>query len=141
MTPTQKGRRGGLLRARKLSPGRRREIARRAALARWKKRDPREILKNKTAIAAFCRKYDLHALFVFGSVLTASFDPKSDVDLLYVPGARPLGYVDYINAIEDLERLFGRRVDFVNKDVIDRSSNEFRRRAILESAEKVYEAH
>jgi predicted nucleotidyltransferase len=128
---------GGQTRARRLTSTERRQIARKAARARWT--DPREVIKDHPLIERFCRKYGLRRLYAFGSILRPTFDKKSDVDLLYVPG-RPLGYARYCDAVEELQALFGRSVDFIDRKVIEESANEFRRRAILGSARALYEA-
>lgn len=88
---------------------------------------------------AFCNKYDLRRLYAFGSILTPTFGKASDVDLLYEPRAR-LGYGKYCDAVEELRTLFGRSVDFIDRSLIERSANEFRRQAILDTAKLVYEA-
>ena len=60
--------------------------------------------------------YRLHGgaeLSVFGSVARGDARPDSDVDLLYVRGpGNDLG-MSYFALQEDLEKLFGRRVDLV----------------------------
>jgi uncharacterized protein len=130
---------GGLARARSLAPSRRQQIARRAARARWKKVDPREILDDPRVVGELCRGYGITRLYVFGSILTRSFSPTSDVDLLY-ERARPFGYGEYCDAVEGLENLLGRGVDLVNRTLVVRSDNEFRRREILGKARKIYDA-
>ena len=70
--------------------------------------------------------------------MTPSFGKASDVDLLYVAD-RPLSYAAYCHAIDELRTLLGRRVDLVNREVVERSPNEFRRRAILGTARPLYE--
>jgi predicted nucleotidyltransferase len=71
-------------------------------------------------LAELCRKYGIAELAVFGSVARGDAGPDSDVDLLYVrvPG-NDLGMA-YFDLQEDLERLFGRRVDLVAKDGLHR---------------------
>jgi|SRR5450432_1683983 len=130
---------GGLERARRLAPARRRQIARRAAQARWKKIDPREVLKSGASIAELCRRHGIIRLHAFGSILTKTFGSDSDVDLLY-ERSRPFGYGEYCDAVDELETLLGRDVDLVNMDVVARSQNPFRRREILETARKIYDA-
>jgi uncharacterized protein len=97
------------------------------------------VIQDRAVIEDFCRKYGLRALYAFGSILTASFGKGSDVDLLYVSD-RPLGYTAYCEAVDELRALFGRRVDLVNRDVIENSRNEIRRRGILGTARLMYEA-
>jgi predicted nucleotidyltransferase len=129
--------RGGRTRARRLTGDRRREIARKAARARWT--DPRKVLRDRPLIESFCQRYGLQRLYAFGSILTPAFTNKSDVDLLYVPKTR-LDYSRYCDAVEELRALFGRSVEFIDRKVIEESPNEFRRQAILGSAMAVYEA-
>jgi predicted nucleotidyltransferase len=130
---------GGLARARRLAPARRQQIARRAAHARWKKIDPREVLKGGASLAEVCRRHGIVKLHAFGSVLTTAFSSDSDVDLLY-ERPRPFGYGEYCDAVDDLKALLGRDVDLVNMDVVVRSQNPFRRREILETARQLYDA-
>jgi predicted nucleotidyltransferase len=128
---------GGRARARRLTRDERRRIARRAAQARW--RDPRKVLADRAVIGDFCRRYGLRGLYVFGSILTPRFTRTSDVDLLYVAEPR-LDYATYRQAVEELGAMLGRRVDLIDRRVVEHSLNEFRRRSILGSARPVYEA-
>jgi len=92
------------------------------------------------AIEAFCRKWQIVRLEVFGSVLGEEFTARSDVDFLYTlsQGAR-VGWE--IGEMEDeLARLIGRPVDLVSRTGIERSENWLRRAAILDTAQVVYEA-
>jgi uncharacterized protein len=79
-----------------------------------------EIEALGTRLGELCRKYGIAELAVFGSVARGDAGPDSDVDLLYVraPG-NDLG-MTYFDLKEDLERLFGRRVDLVAKDGLHR---------------------
>jgi uncharacterized protein len=128
---------GGRTRARRLTSTERRQIARKAARARWI--DPRKVIRDRPVIERFCRKYELRRLYAFGSILTPRFGRKSDVDLLYVPGT-PLGYARYCDAVDELRSIFGRPIDFIDRKLIEESPNEFRRRAILGTARALYEA-
>ncbi|OJJ24465.1 DNA polymerase subunit beta [Roseofilum reptotaenium AO1-A] len=93
-------------------------------------------------VVAFCQKWKIIELSVFGSVLRDDFrsadnDP-SDIDLLYVfdPGVT-YGF-DFWDIQEELERLFCRKVDLVSKQGIGKSRNWLRRKSILESAQVIY---
>ena len=90
-------------------------------------------------IAEFCRKWNVSELALFGSVLRDDFRPDSDVDVLvtWAPDAR-ISLFDYTPMREELETMFGRRVDLVSKRGVEQSSNWIRRRSILESARVVY---
>jgi len=130
---------GGIERARSLDLVVRGRIAKAAAAARWARVDPRKVLADGELMGSFCRKFGLKYLFAFGSILTPGFGPNSDVDILYVLGTKSFGYSEYCNAVEDLQQLFGRNVDFINRTVIEQSANPFRRRVILDSAKLIYE--
>jgi predicted nucleotidyltransferase len=92
-------------------------------------------------IAAFCQRWNITQLALFGSVLRDDFGPDSDIDVLvtFAPGSvRTLAAVSQMQ--QEIEALFGRRVDLVDRQSIERSPNYLRRRAILSSARTVYSA-
>jgi hypothetical protein len=92
------------------------------------------------AIEAFCQKWQIIEFALFGSVLRDDFRPESDIDVLvtFAPEyQRSLS--DAIAMQEDIEALFGRKVDLVNRESIERSRNYIRRREILNSARVIYE--
>ena len=91
------------------------------------------------ALAAFCRRWKIGELAFFGSVLRADFGPKSDVDVLATFGVEAnWSLFDHLHMEEELARLLGRKVDIVDRRVIEKSENWIRRRAILESAQPPY---
>ncbi len=89
-------------------------------------------------IEAFCRKWSVREYALFGSAIRDDFRPDSDVDVLVTlqPGA-PASLWDWPLMTEELEAIFGRRVDLVEKDAI---KTPFRRRAILASHRVLYAA-
>lgn len=89
-------------------------------------------------IEAFCRKWRVRELALFGSVLRDDFHPESDVDVLvtFEPHS-PWSLWDLIDMREELRELFGRGVDLVEKQSL---VNPFRRRAILSSQQVIYAA-
>ena len=92
-------------------------------------------------IAAFYRRWNISQLALFGSVLRDDFGPDSDIDVLvtFAPGsARTLAAVSQMQ--QEIEALFGRPVDLVDRQSIERSPNHLRRKAILASARMVYSA-
>jgi predicted nucleotidyltransferase len=92
-------------------------------------------------VAAFCRRWKVRELAVFGSALREDFSPDSDVDILvtFEPDAN-WGLLDQTTMESELAALLGRRVDLVSRRAIERSPNWIRRQAILESAETVHVA-
>jgi len=91
---------------------------------------------DRERIAEFCRKWKVSELALFGSVLRDDFRSDSDVDVLVElqPG-HGLDLYDWVDMIEELEAIFGRKVDLVAKGGL---KNPFRRREILRTAEVVY---
>ncbi len=96
---------------------------------------------NRDEIAAFCRRWQVVELALFGSALRDDFGPDSDIDLLvsFDPDARPTLF-DVVRMQEELSRVLGRKVDLVTRRAVETSRNYIRRRAILGSAQVVYAA-
>ncbi len=91
---------------------------------------------NQLAVEAFCRKWQVAELSLFGSALSDQFRPDSDVDILvtFSPDARR-SLMDWADMVSDLEEIFGRPVDLVEKQGL---RNPFRRKAILDSAQVIH---
>lgn len=87
------------------------------------------------AIDAFCERWKVTELAVFGSALREDFGPKSDIDLLitFRDDARP-GLFALAEMEEELCAIFGREIDLVTRRSVDESPNWIPRRAILETA-------
>ena len=85
-----------------------------------------------------CRKWKVKELSLFGSILRDDFSPSSDVDVLvsFDPAA-PWSLLDLMEMKEQLEVLFGRSVDLVEKEAL---RNPWRKRRILSTYEVVYAA-
>jgi hypothetical protein len=92
-------------------------------------------------IASFCRRWGVSELALFGSVLRDDFRPDSDIDVLvtFSPEVKR-SLFDLMDMKKELEGLFGRKVDLVERRVIEQSDNYFRRQHILETAKVVYGA-
>lgn len=90
------------------------------------------------SIEQFCQRWKVRELSLFGSVLRGDFRPDSDVDVLvsFAEDAG-LGLWEFVEMGEELEALFGRKVDLVAKDAL---RNPFRKHAILSTREIVYAA-
>ena len=96
---------------------------------------------SKETIAEFCRKWKITEFALFGSVLREDFRPDSDVDVLvtFSPGS-DWGVEHLLDMKEELEALFGRTVDLVEKRLVEESRNYIRRKHILSHMEAVYAA-
>jgi len=89
-------------------------------------------------IRAFCRKWHVRELSLFGSVLSDDFRPDSDVDVLIsLQENESLSMSDFLDMIEELKDIFGREVDLLEKETL---RNPFRRHSILSSREVLYAA-
>ena len=68
------------------------------------------------------------------------FGPQSDVDVLvrFKEGAS-VTLFDMNRMAAELENMFGREVDLVSQRGVERSTSQLRRKAILDSAEPLYE--
>ncbi|MDZ7271656.1 MAG: nucleotidyltransferase domain-containing protein [candidate division KSB1 bacterium] len=95
----------------------------------------------REALADFCRRWRIVELDLFGSALREDFRPDSDVDVLvtFEPDVR-WGFSQWLEMARELEALFGRKVDLVERRLIEQSKNYIRRKHILTHLEKVYVA-
>ena len=103
----------------------------------------REIVQHRLGvdperIDAFCRKWRIRELSLFGSALREDFRTDSDVDLLVVfEPPNPWTLWDFIDMREELEQMFGRRVDLLSKKSL---KNPWRRAEILRTHRVIYAA-
>ena len=73
------------------------------------------------AVADFCRRHRVRELALFGSVLRNDFTERSDVDVLIDPGPGHEHTLDErLTMQEELATLFGREVDLVYQDLLDK---------------------
>lgn len=97
------------------------------------------LLVDRDAIAEVCRLRGVRRMRVFGSAVGERFDDvRSDVDVLveFLPGlADP--FDAYFGLKEDLEVLFGRRVDLVMADAV---RNPYFEATATANAEELYAA-
>ncbi|MBI5824512.1 MAG: nucleotidyltransferase family protein [Chloroflexi bacterium] len=101
-------------------------------------RAKKKFIIPRKKIAAFCERWGVTEFSLFGSVLRDDFRPKSDVDVLLVikPDA-PIGLSELVEMQFELEKLFKRPVDLVEKDGL---RNPYRRKEILSTAKVIYAA-
>jgi len=90
------------------------------------------------AIEAFCRKWRIAELALFGSVLRSDFRPDSDIDVLVTfETGEQWDLWDIVAMKEELVQTLGRPVDLVEKSAL---RNPLRRREILSHSEVIYAA-
>ena len=90
-------------------------------------------------IQAFCQKWQITEFALFGSILREDFGSDSDIDVLltFSPTAKR-GLTETLQMRDELQAIFGRKVDLIVKAAIKRSENWLRRKNILESAQIIY---
>jgi predicted nucleotidyltransferase len=92
-------------------------------------------------VAAFCQRWGVVKLELFGSVLREDFDPaRSDVDVMvtFAPGRLP-GWEFFADFPEELSAIIGHKVDAQTRRGVETMSNSLRRRHILENSQVIYE--
>lgn len=100
-----------------------------------------QIAIPQAEIVAFCQRWKIARLELFGSVLRDDFRPDSDVDVLvsFLDGAK-IRLDDYLDMERELEAIMQRKVDLVMRVAVERSPNYIRRNSILNSAQALYVA-
>lgn len=100
-----------------------------------------QIALPREAIADFCRRWRIVEFAIFGSVLREDFRPDSDVDILvtFEPGIH-WGFHEWLEMTKELENLLGRKVDLVERRLVEQSKNYIRRKHILSHLETIYVA-
>ena len=93
---------------------------------------------QREQLIALAKRHGLKELAFFGSILSDRFGLESDIDVLieFLPDVNASLY-DLVNIKDELEALFNREVDVVEKTGL---RNPFRRHAILSSYEVIYAA-
>jgi predicted nucleotidyltransferase len=96
---------------------------------------------SRERIADFCHRWKITEFALFGSVLRNDFRPDSDIDVLvtFAPDTSWRFY-DLLSMKEELEAMFGRSVDLIEKRLVESSENYIRRRHILNHMETIYVA-
>jgi predicted nucleotidyltransferase len=96
-----------------------------------------QIPTDTRELDAFCKRYQILELAVFGSALRDDFGPESDIDILvtFDPAAR-VSLFDLVDIADELTGIMGRRVDLVTKTGL--KSNI--RQSVLASSRIIYAA-
>uniref|UniRef100_B8HST2 DNA polymerase beta domain protein region n=1 Tax=Cyanothece sp. (strain PCC 7425 / ATCC 29141) TaxID=395961 RepID=B8HST2_CYAP4 len=75
------------------------------------------IKASPAQIAEFCQRWHIIEFALFGSVLRDDFRPDSDIDVLVTFSSNSSwSLFDWVDMKDELEALFGRRVDIADKD-------------------------
>jgi predicted nucleotidyltransferase len=93
----------------------------------------------ESQLAEFCQRWQITELALFGSALREDFRPDSDIDVLIkLAPDHQWTLFDHVDMRDELEAIFGRKVDLVSKSALERSRNYIRRQNILNSAQVIY---
>jgi predicted nucleotidyltransferase len=98
----------------------------------------RKPLLDLDAVAAFCRRHSIRSFALFGSILTDRFDTESDVDVLVDLGDRHINFRTMFKMVDELETMFGRRVDMIESSALAQM-DPIRRESIEKSARIIHE--
>jgi len=92
---------------------------------------------NKQKLDTLCVQHHVKQMHLFGSILTESFNDKSDIDILVQFSEMDLkNYFDnYMDFKESLEQLFNRPVDLVENQAI---KNPIFRKAVDREKKLIY---
>ena len=92
-------------------------------------------------VATFCRKWMITKLTLCGRALRGDAAPENGVDFLtrFDPGAKHTLF-DLDEMEEELGALLGCETHIGSWDAIERSDNPYRRKAVQEAAQAVYDA-
>lgn len=76
---------------------------------------------DRTKLEAFCRRYPVRRLSLFGSVIHGDFRPDSDVDVLVeFHSDAQIGYLKLVQMQMELEQIIGRSVDLRTPNELSR---------------------
>lgn len=94
---------------------------------------------SQVRLEEFCAELPIEELALFGSVLRDDFRAESDVDVLVrlVPG-HGMSLMDFVALEEELEALFERDVDLIERETVEADRNWIRRQEILAQAQVIY---
>ena len=94
---------------------------------------PQELIED------FCQRWNIKEFYLFGSVLRDDFNEQSDIDIMVQSFPNPGWGWKIVTMNDELEQIFGRKVDLIFKDAIEKSKNWIRREDILSNAILIYE--
>ena len=98
----------------------------------------RKPLIDLDAISTFCHRHQVRSFALFGSILRDDFDAESDVDVMVDLGDRHISFRVMFGMVAELETMFGRKVDMIERSSLPRI-NPHRRKSIERSARVIYE--
>ncbi|MCK9442581.1 MAG: nucleotidyltransferase domain-containing protein [Methanothrix sp.] len=93
--------------------------------------DQSRIEVSAEELEAFCSRWKILELSLFGSVIRDDFRPDSDVDVLVsFAGDAKKSFSGRMSMIDELQAIFGRKIDLVDRKLMDKpTANPLRRHA------------
>jgi predicted nucleotidyltransferase len=89
----------------------------------------------------FCLKNRIKQLAVFGSVFSKDFNEYSDIDILYSFNENVSNSLyDIVRMKSELEKILSHPVDFISRNAVEKSNNNFRKKSILDNLKVIYES-
>jgi uncharacterized protein len=89
----------------------------------------------------FCERSPITELAFFGSVLRADFHADSDIDILVTLSPdSDMSLLDFVGLEYQFEDLFHRKVDLVERELVEADPNWIRRKEILNHLQVIYES-
>jgi predicted nucleotidyltransferase len=95
-----------------------------------------QIAVPETAVADFCRRYQIRKLSLFGSVLGDNFRSDSDVDVLIeFESGKTVDFFTFIEMQDELSQILGYEVDLNTPKFLSR----YFRDKVMKTAKVLYE--
>ncbi|MEI6840479.1 MAG: nucleotidyltransferase domain-containing protein [Methanomicrobiales archaeon] len=92
----------------------------------------RHLPLSEEVIQEFCRKWNVCTFRFYGSIMRDDFRPDSDVDVMVeFDHSKRTSFFDLDTMREELESLFGRKVDLADRRSVEQSENYIRRKGML----------
>ena len=90
-------------------------------------------------IKKFCNKWKITEFSLFGSYITDKYTDKSDIDVLIdFDNSAKYGFFEMTEMKEELELIYGREIDLLTRNGIEKSKNLIRKESILNILKKIY---
>lgn len=98
-----------------------------------------EVFVDRVRMAELATRWGIRELSVFGSAVRGEQRPDSDLDILvsFYPD-KEWDLFDLLHLKDELDVVFGRDVDLVEREAIESSDNWIIKREILSTAEMLY---
>lgn len=90
-------------------------------------------------LASICRHYQVVRLEAFGSFVSGEARADSDLDFLVTLALSATIGLEFVALQKEFEALFGRPVDLLTRQSVERSPNKYFRRFALQRTQVLYD--